>query len=213
MEERTITVNGQSKLAVPPDSIVINMSLTTLKENYNAAIEEAGEGLNELRKCLNTVGFTKDEIKTTDFQVTTKYENLKDDEGNSKRIFKGYEVINKLRVEFPEDTIRLAKILNTISSCKAKPEFNISYEVKDKKQFEERLLAGAIEDAQVKAQIMAGAAKVRLSKILKIEGGQVFIANGNSGFKLAMESDFTLDLEPDNIKGEALVTMIWRIDG
>lgn len=50
MEERTITVTGQSKLSIPPDSIVINMILTTLKEEYNEAIEAAGEDLNELRK-------------------------------------------------------------------------------------------------------------------------------------------------------------------
>lgn len=211
MEERTITVTGQSKLSIPPDSIVINMILTTLKEEYNEAIEAAGEDLNELRKCLNTVGFTKEEIKTTDFQVNTRYENVKDNSENFKRVFKGYEVINRLRVEFPEDPIKLAKVLNSLSGCSAKPEFSISYEIKDKKEFEERLIQAAIIDATSKAEKMV-AARVKLGKLIKIDGGNSFIGSANNRLMALKESDASLDLEPANITGEASVTMMWRIE-
>lgn len=213
MEERTITVSGQSKLTIPPDSIAINMTLTTLKEEYNEAIEAAGEDLNELRKCLNSVGFTKEEIKTTDFQVNTRYENVKDNNDNFKRVFKGYEVINRLRVEFPEDPIKLAKVLNSLSFCSAKPEFSISYEIKDKKEFEERLIQAAIIDATSKAEKMVATAGVKLGKLIKIDGGNSFIGINNRlmGLKLSV-SDTSLDLEPANITGEASVTMMWRIE-
>lgn len=212
MEERTITVTGQSKLSIPPDSIVINMILTTLKEEYNEAIEAAGEDLNELRKWLNTIGFTKEEIKTTDFQVNTRYENVKDNSENFKRVFKGYEVINRLRVEFPEDPIKLAKVLNSLSGCSAKPEFSISYEIKDKKEFEERLIQAAIIDATSKAEKMVAAARVKLGKLIKIDGGNSFIGSANNRLMALKESDASLDLEPANITGEASVTMMWRIE-
>lgn len=211
MEERTITVIGQSKLSTPPDSIVINMLLTTLEEKYNDALEGAGEALNELRKCLNSVGFTKEDVKTTDFQVNTRYENIKDEGENFKRVFKGYEVINRLRVEFPEDPIKLAKVLNSLSACSAKPEFNISYEIKDKKEFEEKLIQAAIVDATSKAEKMVATARVKLGKLIKIDGGNSFVGINNRmmAFK---ESDASLDLEPANIAGEASVTMVWRIE-
>ena len=72
------------------------MILTTLKKQYNEALEKADEDLNELRKCLSSVGFTKEEIKTTDFQVNTKYENIKEDSENYKRVFLSYVVIYKI---------------------------------------------------------------------------------------------------------------------
>ena len=46
MQERTMIVNGQGKISIPPDYIVVNMSLKTIRDQYNDAIEEAGRGLN-----------------------------------------------------------------------------------------------------------------------------------------------------------------------
>lgn len=212
MQERTMVVNGQGKISVPPDYIVVNMSLNTVREQYNDAIEAAGRGLNELRECLREVGFEKEEIKTTDFQVNTVYENIKTDAGDFKRVFKGYEVINKLRLEFSENPVLLGRVLNRIATCKSKPEFSISYEVKDKEMMEKRLLEEAIRDAQWKAEIMAETAKVKLNRIIKIEGGQIFIENINGRIAFAKASNTSIDLEPEYISGEASVLIVWKID-
>lgn len=144
------------------------MELTTVKPTYEEAISEASVSLNQLRKCLGTVGFGKDDIKTVDFRVNTKYDNIKDENGNYKRVFVGYEVYNPLIIEFDQNPVRLAKVLNAISSCNATPEFFISYDLRYDNEFKNMLLAGAIDDATEKAKVMAYAAGVRLGKILNI---------------------------------------------
>lgn len=65
----------------------------------------------------------------------------------------------------------MAKVLNSLSFCIAKPEFSISYEIKDKKEFEERLIQATIIDATSKAEKMVVAARVKLGKLIKIHGG------------------------------------------
>ena len=213
MEDRTITVTGQSKLLIPPDTIIISMTLTTMNEKYTQALNDAGESLMVLRQCLSSVGFNKEDIKTTDFRVSTIYENVKDDNGNFKRIFKGYEVVNGLKIEFEQDPSTLAKVLNSISNCDAKPEFYISYDIKNKKLLEHRLITEAIQDAQLKAEVMAEAAKVKLGKILKMEGGQSTIGNMNNPIMFSKSLEGALDLQPESIIGEASVVMVWRIEG
>jgi len=92
MEDRVIKVKGRGKVSVPPDTIEINMILTTVKPTYEEAMNAASRDLDELRKCLSSAGFDKRDIKTTNFRVDTKYENITDPNGNYKRVFVGYEI-------------------------------------------------------------------------------------------------------------------------
>ncbi len=213
MDERTIKVNGQKRISIPPDIIRINMALITVRPTYEEAISAANIALNDLRECLNTVGFSKDEIKTTDFRVNTKYDNVKDENGNYKRVFVGYEVENRLRIEFEQNPVKLARVLNAIATCKANPEFFITYGIKNDSEIKNMLLIGAINDAKEKAEIMAAAAGVRLGKILNIEYGQSSVEAFNGLPVLAKASGPYLDLEPENLQGEANVTVVWRIEG
>lgn len=213
MEERTIRVNGRKKMFIQPDVVKINMELVTVKSTYEEAISEASVALNELRKCLGTVGFEKDDIKTVDFRVNTKYDNIKDENGNYKRVFVGYEVYNRLVIEFAQNPVTLAKVLNVISSCKATPEFFVSYDLQDDNEFKNVLLVGAIDDATEKAKVMANAAGVRLGKILNMYFGESTVGNLKGLALLAKDSGPALDLDPESLQGEANVTMVWKIEG
>lgn len=213
MEERSIIVNGQSKLSVSPDITVISMDIISLDYEYNTAIDNSKEKLTELRKCLNRIGFNNDEIKSREFQVTTKYENVKDDDGNLKKVFKGYEVINRLRIEFSHNSMLLGKIINVIASCVATPEFNVSYELRDNGEFQNKLIEAAIKNAQEKAELMCATAKVKIGKVLKIEGGNCYIGYSNSNVIFLKGEESNINLQPLNINGEASVIMVWRIEG
>ena len=117
MEDRVIRVKGHGKASVPPDTIEINMILTTVKSTYEEAMNTASRDLDELRGCLRSAGFDKQDIKTTNFRVDTKYENITDSNGNYKRVFVGYEVTNNLRIEFEQNSMRLTRVLNALANC------------------------------------------------------------------------------------------------
>ncbi|MFR1708659.1 MAG: SIMPL domain-containing protein [Clostridium sp.] len=217
MDDRTIRVKGLGKASVPPDTIEINMILTTVKPNYEEAMNAASRDLDELRGCLRSAGFDKRDIKTTNFRVDTKYESVTDPNGNFKRVFVGYEVTNNLRIEFDQNSMRLARVLSALSSCSATPEFSIRYKVKDDTEIKNLLLERAIDDARMKAKVMAEAAGVRLGKVISIDYSFGDIQLYKDVYTmdkslLATGQAPIIDIEPDNIDIEDTVTVVWRIE-
>ncbi|WP_346928658.1 SIMPL domain-containing protein [Clostridium sp.] len=217
MEDRVISVKGKGKASVPPDTIEINMILTTVKPTYEEALNAASRDLDELRSCLRSAGFDKKDIKTTNFRVDTKYENITDPNGNYRRVFVGYEVTNNLRIEFENNTMRLTRVLNALAGCPATPEFSIRYKVKDDTKIKNLLLERAVEDARSKAKVMAEAAGVRLGKVLRIDysGNDIQLYRDIYSMNKNLISTGVapnIDLQPDDIEVEDTVTVVWRIE-
>lgn len=217
MEERVISVKGKGKASIPPDTIEINMILTTLKPTYEEAMNAASRDLDELRLCLRSAGFDKKDIKTTNFRVDTKYENISDANGNYRRVFVGYEVTNNLRIEFEQNAMMLTRVLNALAGCKSTPEFSIRYKVKDDTEVKDLLLERAVEDARSKAKVMAEAAGVRLGKVLSIDYSgsdiqlyrDIYSMNKNL---ISTGGAPNIDLQPDDIDVEDTVTVVWRME-
>ncbi len=217
MEDRVISVKGKGKASVPPDTIEINMILTTVKPTYEEALNAASRDLDELRLCLRSAGFDKKDIKTTNFRVDTKYENISDANGNYRRVFVGYEVTNNLRIEFEQNAMMLTRVLNALAGCKSTPEFSIRYKVKDDTEVKDLLLERAVEDARSKAKVMAEAAGVRLGKVLSIDYSgsdiqlyrDIYSINKNL---ISTGGAPNIDLQPDDIDVEDTVTVVWRME-
>ena len=123
---RTITIKGIGKLSLKPDQTVVSLMLKTVHADYDKAMDEAAKHLEQLRSAIAEIGFTKDDLKTTSFDVGTEYENERDKNGNYKRRFVGYRVTHGLKLEFDFDSQRLSKVLGTIAVCIVEPELKIS---------------------------------------------------------------------------------------
>ena len=68
---RTITVTGTGKLKLRPDYTVVSLSLKAADMLYDRAMDKAASQQAQLHKALAAVGFAKEDLKTTDFQVNT----------------------------------------------------------------------------------------------------------------------------------------------
>lgn len=216
---RTITVKGTGKLSVKPDLIAIFMSLETLDKEYDKAMELASEKINLLNQAFEKIGFNKDNIKTTNFNVRTEYENVRDESGKYKNIFKGYACIHNLKVEFDFDTKKLAKVLSTISSCIAKPELSISFTIKDTSAVNQELLLLASKNAKEKAEILCQSSGVKLGNLVSIDYNLIdlnIFANTNykveSRCMAKAESYLSnIEIEPDDINVNDTATFVWEI--
>ena len=56
--------------------------------------------------------------------------------------------VGGMKVEFESDNNRLGKILYALTNCPVKPEFRISYTVKDPETAKNELLGKAVSDAK-----------------------------------------------------------------
>ena len=73
--KRTITIQGIGKLSLKPDYTVISMSLRAANEEYDTAMETASRHLDTLQNALKRLGFAKEDLKSSRFDVSTEYNN------------------------------------------------------------------------------------------------------------------------------------------
>ena len=113
---RTLTVKGIGKISVKPDYTVVSISLKVLNKVYDDAMEKAGMQIEALREALCAIGFEKQDLKTTGFNVNSRYNNERDKNGNYKNVFAGFECIHQLKLEFDFDMKKLALVLSALST-------------------------------------------------------------------------------------------------
>ena len=216
---KTITVKGNGHACVKPDLIVLSVRLVTEDKDYEKTTEIAGEKINALNESFERAGLEKQAVKTTGFNVSTRYESVKGKDGAYKSVFKGYVCNHNLKTEFDFDMKKLAKALSAISECLAKPEFSVSFTVKDKDAVNAELLKSATKNAREKAEVICSASGVKLGDLVSVEYG--------FGDKNAYsDTDFTVEsrcmaraeaclsdiaIEPDDVKVDDTVKFVWEI--
>ena len=209
--KRFIKVTGKGNLKVKPDLTRITITLEGCDEIYEEALRRSTKDTERLKDLLEKQGFARDDVKTLSFNVNTKYESYQDKDNCWKERFVGYEFRHVLKVEFDSDNARLGKILYALAGAeKIKPEFRLSYTVKDKEASKNELLGRAVEDAKAKAAVLTAAAGVKLVEIQSIDysWGEIDFECSpmQSGFNALpmmarkMDGAYDIDIEPDDIE-------------
>ena len=217
---RTIRVTGKGQIKVRPDMTQITMSLEGLYKDYNETLRLSSQDTETMKDILSGFGFERSDLKTLNFSVDTEYESYKDRDGSYKQRFTGYRYRHMLKVEFDSDNERLGKILYALANGKVRPEFRISYTVKDPEATKNTLLGKAVKDAREKASVLTEAAGIGLKDIQSIDysWGEIdFEYRPMDGGILAERcmaeptAAYSLDIEPDDIEVSDTVTVVWEI--
>lgn len=219
--ERTIKVTGKGKISVKPDMIRLIITLTNIERTYEGAIIESANKKGSLNSALEKLGFKKEELKTLYFNIGTEYESYQESDKSWKRRLIGYEYTHKMKLEFPSDNEMLGKVLLALAQCPGHPEFTIQYTISDPEAAKNELLAKAIEDSKVKANVLSTAAGVSLKDIVTIDysWGEIdFVTRPVNELMLreccaepVREKGIDLDIEADDIDVTDTVTVIWSI--
>ena len=219
---RTIRVTGKGQIKVRPDMTRITMSLEGVHPDYGETLQRSSEDTEQLKDVLSAFGFERSDLKTLNFSVDTEYESYKD-KGVYKQRFVGYKYHHVMKVEFASDNVRLGKILYALANCSVKPEFRISYTVKDPEAAKNELLGKAVSDAKDKAAVLTGAAGVTLKDIQSIDysWGEIdfevhpmnrtLMADACMAPMAAEVGSYDMDIEPDDIEVSDTVTVLWEI--
>lgn len=218
---RTIRVTGKGQIKVKPDMTRITITLNGLYKDYGETLRRSSEDTETLKDVLSGLGFARSDLKTLSFCVDTEYENCRDENNDYRRRFVGYRFNHVTKVEFASDNDRLGRVLYALAACPVRPEFQISFTVKDPESAKNLLLGKAVADAKEKAAVLSGAAGVALKEIQSIDysWGEIdFECHPMNGALLAekcltapMAASYDMDIEPDDIEASDTVTVIWEI--
>lgn len=218
---RTITVKGIGKVSTKPDFVVLSMKLEAKDMKYDKAMDMAAEQLSQLNESLVSIGFEKDAVKTTNFNVDTEYDSYKDKQGNYQRVFSGFKCRHQLKLSFDFDMTRLSQALAAIAKCLAQPELSIAFTVKDATAVNEALLREATVNAKRKAELLCEASGVKLGQLLTIDynWGELNIYS-DTRYDMAEDCMIdaapmmakSIDIEPDDIDVSDTATFVWEIE-
>lgn len=220
--KKNIRVTGKGQIRVKPDMTCITLVLGDFYPEYEETLRHSSLDTDQLRDVLQPHGFERDELKTLSFQVDPQYESYRKN-GVYKQRLTGYRFRHVMKVEFASDNDRLGKVLYALANCPAKPEFQISYTVKDREAAKNELLGKAVTDAMDKARVLAAAAGVKLGDIQSIDysWGEIdfevrpmdrAVYAAAADVRCAEESgSYALNIEPDDIQVSDTVTVVWEM--
>ena len=206
---RTITVKGTGNVSARPDYIILSLNIEANSKNYDLAMSEAAERIEKLQGVAVRVGYRKEDLKTTSFDVQTRYENVKDRQGNYKREFAGYACSYRLKLAFDFDSKQLAKVISAIADCGAQPELSIAFTVKNPARVSEELLINATENARAKAEILCKASGSTL--VLNVFSRTSYDVEDCIQPLMAMSKCAAPEIEPVDIDVTDTVAFTWEI--
>ena len=217
--ERIIRVTGKGKISVKPDTIRLELRLTEVLADYGAAVKESASRTEFLREIVEKAGLDPQDLRTTNFGITTEYESYHDENGVWKQRFLGYRYDHSLYVAFPAENSPLGRLLSLLSVSGLPAEFRIAYTVKDPEPARNELIAKAVSDSKKKAAVLAEAAGVSLGRITSIDYSwghieimsrpmnDVMLAKG-AAYEEACDA---FDINADDIDLEDTVTVVWEL--
>lgn len=216
MKNKIITVKGKGTSRQAPDQIQLALDLQTLVAEYSRTFEMANEKVSRLQAELAKVGFTKDQLKTTDFNVTARYESYQEKNGEWRQRFVGYQLTQRFLLAFSLDMEKLGKVIYAIDASASEPQLSVNFTVSDPAAMEAEMLQSAAEDAQRKAEILAQATGQQLGDLLGIDynwGEVVFQSETQiGGLNLMRASEIALpDLTPEDVEVGDTVTFNWQL--
>lgn len=153
-----IKIKTSATLEIDPDYMKIKIILTSLNKEKEIAINNVVKNYNSICQYFNDK--KKDNnFKTSSYEIKDKYNTVsyKNPETNiieNKNVFQGYLVKQIVSIEFPIDILFATSLIANLSK-KDEICVNIRYYLKDVKQFQDKVITKAIENAKEKALVIA----------------------------------------------------------
>ncbi len=160
-----ITVVGTGEVDARPDMATITVGVVTEGETASAALEENTERMKKLFEQLQNSGIAEKDMQTANFNVSPKYQHHPQGRESPKIV--GYTVTNEVRLKVRRLS-SLGRVLDELVQDGANRIHGISFSIDDDSNLLDEARKKAIADARHKAELLAGAANMRLGRPLQI---------------------------------------------
>lgn len=157
-----IVVQGTGIKEVIPDQIKIRIEFNFLEKTYDKSLEEGTKSVIEfINNVLPKLDLNKDDLKTLRFSIEHKTET---DYKTDKKKDLGYQFEQISNIEFDYDKDKINTFMTEVLKMTQIPEYNISFDVKDKEEIKTEALKKAFEECEKKAKLIANASNRSLKK-------------------------------------------------
>lgn len=214
---KTIKVTGIGNLKVSPDLTVIEVTMSKVLMDYDTCLKASKKDLKKIKEELEKLGFNSIDIKTKFFNISSKYNSIKNKKGDYEKVFAGYEYNQILKFSFENDNKVLSNVLKVLHA-NVNTSVTISYTFKNKEKVKNELLKEAVKDSIEKANIISEASNTKIKGIVDIDYSWKEEDYYISPYRKYMDVCYSasceeeLDINPEDIKLEDKITVTFEIE-
>lgn len=165
-----MTVTGRATLEAAPDFASISIGVTNKAPTTAGAIDATSAAAGKIATSAIAFGIAPRDIQTSYVTLQPAYKNVRDPGGGMEQRPDGYVASNSVVVRV-RDLGKLGGFLRSVVDGGANQIGGISFELADPGKLEREALAAAVKDARRQAEVVAGAADIRIERIESINTG------------------------------------------
>jgi uncharacterized protein YggE len=154
---RQVSVNGSSVVRLPPDRVSFSVGVETQAASVAEAFRANNSKLSALLNALKAKGVQGKEIQTSDLEISSR-------DAEDKKLA-GFRVSNLVTVT-REDPATVGDLLQAAVTAGANQAGSLRFFVAEPAKVQRRGLELAYQDAQTKAEALAGLAKRSLGEVV-----------------------------------------------
>ena len=211
----TIKVDGQATSKISPDLITVYFDIETTGQTSKAASDANSLITNNLTNNIVTLGFSKDELKTENFNIYPEY-----DYNNGQKLI-DYKATNSLKIELSiQNKDKVGSIIDAGTNAGAGISY-INFELTPQLQqtAKAQAIGNASADAKTKAEALANGFNKKLGRLVSVSLDQfnynpwpIYASSVSSG--IAGNADakrVSTDITPSNQEVSASVTAVYKL--
>ncbi len=202
-DTRHITVNGEARVAVVPDTAEFNMAVELRGTDLDALTSEMETITRKALQELKKLGIAKEELTAAQVQVYP----ITGPKQQHKTT--GYAVKRDLRVVV-RDLKRYGEVLDTALAAGITRISSVEMKSSVARDLQRQALANSVTDAKAKAEVLARAAGSKIVRVLSIQEGYSNVARHESRNLAAMAD--TASFEPGTLDIQAQVSVMFEIE-
>jgi len=204
----SITVTGEATVTARPDRAQVDIGVITQADTADGASNDnrrkADAVLAQLRSALGTGA----DIKTASFSISPNYRYPR--EGGQPTIT-GYTATNVVRVR-TDDLSQVGKLIDLSTQSGANVIQQVQFSLKDERAVRTEALKQAAAEARSKAQAIAAALDLRITRILFVdESSPVVIPRVYQAAAMRTAGTAPTQLEPGTIDVRATISLTVEI--
>jgi uncharacterized protein YggE len=161
--ERLVTVSGEATVAVPPDTAVIRIGVSSMEKTAREAGEANAKQMTAVLSAIKASGIAERDIQTSRLSLQPQYDPNK---GGTARLT-GFQANNQVTVRI-RDIDNLPAVLDRAIAAGANEMSGIEFVVSEQSKLLDQARDEAIADARRKAELYAKAAGAKLGQVVSI---------------------------------------------
>ncbi len=166
-----IEVTGTGKVYAKPDTAIASVGVDVTAPQLADALKQAGDAAAKLVAAVKAQGIDDKDIQTSAYNIYPVTTQPK--EGEAAKVT-GYRVDYEYNVKVRQ-LENAGKVMDAAIAAGANSVNGLSFTIDDSSRYETEARAAAVKDAQGKATTLAGAAGVKIGRVISMseQGGGV----------------------------------------